>query len=75
MVLLLELFSGTGSIGKVAKEMGWEVISLDRDMKADIQTDIMDWDYEAYPTKHFDFIWCSPPARNIAEPRQQHLEI
>ena len=42
---LLELFSGTGSVGNVFKDHGWEVVSLDRDMAADIQTDIMDWDY------------------------------
>ena len=58
---LLELFSGTGSVGKVAKELGFEVISLDRDMEADIKTDIMDWNPEVYPHKHFDVIWASPP--------------
>ena len=42
---LLELFAGTGSVGNVFKEHGWEVVSLDRDMPADIQTDIMDWEY------------------------------
>ena len=40
---LLELFSGTGSVGKVFKESGWTIVSLDRDMDADIKTDIMDW--------------------------------
>ena len=58
---LLELFAGTGSVGKVAKELGFEVISLDRDMPADIQTDIMDWDYRAYPPKSLEAIWASPP--------------
>ena len=40
----IELFAGTGSLGKVFKEWKWEVVSLDRDMDADIKTDIMDWD-------------------------------
>ena len=58
---VLELFAGTQSVGKVARELGHEVISLDRDMQADIRSDIMDWDYRAYPTKYFDLIWASPP--------------
>jgi adenine-specific DNA methylase len=32
---LLELFSGTGSVGTVAKELGYNVVSLDL-KKADI---------------------------------------
>jgi len=58
---LLELFSGTGSVGKVANELGFEVTSLDRDMKADIQVDIMNWNYKALPPKMFEVIWASPP--------------
>lgn len=58
---LLELFAGTGSVGKVARQFGIEVVSLDRDMPADIRTDIMDWDYRTYSPKHFDMIWASPP--------------
>ena len=58
---LLELFSGTGSVGKVAKNFGIEVVSLDKDMDADIKTDIMDWDYKVYPPHYFHIIWASPP--------------
>ena len=58
---VLELFAGTGSVGNIAKEMGFDVVSLDRDMEADIKTDIMDWDYTFYPNKYFDVIWASPP--------------
>jgi len=58
---LLELFSGTGSVGKVARNFGIHVTSLDRDMDADIKTDIMDWDYKQFPPKYFDIIWASPP--------------
>jgi len=58
---VLELFAGTQSVGKVARELGFEVISLDRDMDADIKTDIMDWDYTQLDPKEFDVIWASPP--------------
>ena len=61
MPKLLELFSGTGSVGYVARELGYEVISLDRDMKATIQCDIMDLDPRVYPSGFFDVIWASPP--------------
>jgi hypothetical protein len=57
----LELFAGTGSVGDVFRDAGWEVVSLDRDMPADIQTDILDWDYRSYEPGFFDVIWASPP--------------
>ena len=58
---MLELFSGAGSVGEVAKKFGFEVISLDKDMEADIQIDITDWDYTDFPRDFFDVIWASPP--------------
>jgi len=69
---VLELFSGTHSIGKVCKEYNFNVISLDRDLKDScpfgsgyksenhIQADIMTWDYTIYPKGHFDLITASP---------------
>ena len=47
---LLELFAGTGSIGKVFREKGWDVGSLDFDAgaEANIVCDIRDWDYTIY---------------------------
>ena len=57
---LLELFSGTRSVGTVAKSFGWTVVSLDL-KNADINCNIMDWDYKQYPVGYFDFIWASPP--------------
>ena len=58
---VLELFSGTGSVGNVCRRLGCQVTSLDRDMPADIKMDIMDWDYHALPRDSFDVIWASPP--------------
>ena len=57
---LLELFSGTGSVGKVAKLLGYEVVSLDI-KNADINTDILTWDYKQYEVGYFDVIHASPP--------------
>ena len=57
---LLELFSGSGSVGNVATKYGYSVTSLDL-KNADINCNILDWDYRMYPSGYFDFIWGSPP--------------
>ena len=56
---VLELFSGTGSVGRVAKNLGHSVISLDL-KNADLNCDILDWNYKSFD-KDFDFVWASPP--------------
>ena len=62
---VLELFSGTHSIGKVCSERGYEVISLDL-QDADINIDILEWDYTIYPVGYFDIIWASPPCATFS---------
>jgi site-specific DNA-cytosine methylase len=57
---LLELFSGTKSVGKVATLLGYEVVSLDI-KNADINTNILNWNYKTYETGYFNVIWASPP--------------
>lgn len=61
MLTCLELFAGTGSFGKCAKELGYINLSLDMDDRSDICCNIMDWDYKKYPKNSFDIIWASPP--------------
>lgn len=76
---LLELFSGTGSIGKIARVKNWDVVSLDL-KKADINTNILNWDYTVYPVGYFDVIWASPPCntfsimQNSLKPKDKILE-
>ena len=66
---LLELFSGTGSIGRAFEARGWEVISLDILPGATITSNILDWDYNKYPPGHFDFVWGSPPCTEYSMAR------
>jgi len=61
MLKILELFSGTGSVGKCCESLGWETVSVDLLLPADHQIDIMDFDYKQYPKDYFDIIWASPP--------------
>ena len=67
----LELFSGTHSFGKTSHKLGYNVVSLDRDLGAScpftdyvsqthIQEDIMTWDYKQYAPLHFKLITASP---------------
>jgi site-specific DNA-cytosine methylase len=59
---LLELFSGTGSMGRAFRDLGWDVVSLDiTPGRHTIRADILDWDYTVFPRRHFDAIHASPP--------------
>ena len=65
---LLELFAGTGSVGKVFEAAGWEVVSVDSvpAFGPTICVDIMQWDYRIYPPGHFDFVHASPPCTEFS---------
>jgi len=68
---LLELFSGTGSMGAAFRRLGWEVTSVDCDADANptILCDIMDFDYKAYPPRYFDCVHASPPCTQYSRAR------
>jgi len=73
---ILELFSGTGSVSKVCKELNYEVISVDISSKYHTPTilaNIMEWDYKTFPTGHFDMIWASPPCQTFSYLRHCHI--
>ena len=63
---VLELFSGTGSIGKVCQKLGWNAISVDLELPATHECDIMDFDYKQYPKDYFSIVWASPPCTNYS---------
>ena len=66
---VLELFSGTGSVGRPFRDNGWEVTSVDLDYRynPEINTDIMTWDYTKIKTP--DVIWSSPPCTCYSQAR------
>jgi len=66
------MFSGTHSVGHVAREMGFEVVSLDLS-DADICVDIMDWEYTTYEPGYFDVIWCSPPCDTFSKAQYKNI--
>jgi hypothetical protein len=68
---ILELFKGTGSVGKVATKMNMNSISLDfiEKYEPDILVDILEWDYKKWQKKNKyipDFIWASPPCNTYS---------
>ena len=69
---VLELFSGTHSVGKEAKKRGWTITSLDLN-NADINIDILEWNYKELDPNSFDLIWASPPCRTFSTLRSSHI--
>lgn len=68
--VLLELFSGTGSIGRAFEALGWDVISVDIDPRANATycCDVLEFDYRCIEQK-VDVIWASPPCQLFSNAR------
>lgn len=66
---LLELFSGTGSVGKVAAPLKYEITSVDIEGEPSIKIDILKWDYTVFPRGYFHTIWASPPCQTFSHAR------
>ena len=65
---VLELFKGTGSVGKVCEAVGYNVVSVDivKRYKPTHLCNIMDFDYKQYPKDYFQIVWGSPPCTNYS---------
>ena len=68
---MLELFSGTQSVSRVARELGWQTLSLDICPRhsPDLCMDILLFDETRYPKDYFDMIWASPDCRAYSQAR------
>ena len=77
---ILELFSGTGSLAKIARARGYEVVTLDICPKHSptICTDLLEWDPSVFPPDNFGYVHASCPceayslARTTGGPRPMH---
>ncbi len=66
---LLELFSGTGSMGRAFRARGWQVTSVDIDAKAlpTICCDMLELEVEhVLEYGNVDLIWASPPCTHYS---------
>ncbi|QCQ67826.1 cytosine DNA methyltransferase [European chub iridovirus] len=73
---ILELFAGTGSVGKVALDLNWVKVALDINGEdhIDIQQDILTWNYkEAYRQGYFDVIWASFPCETFSTTKVSNI--
>ena len=68
--ILLELFSGTESVGRSFRARGWEVFSVDIDAtaKPSLVCDVLDLQWDALPPD-VDCIWASPPCTHYSRAR------
>ena len=68
--VLLELFSGTGSIGRAFRARGWTVFSVDIDAtaKPTLVANVLDLQWDALPPE-VDCIWASPPCTHYSRAR------
>ena len=70
MPLLLELFSGTGSVGRAFRAQGWGVFSGDTEAAANptLVADVSSLQPEQLPPT-VDMIWASPPCTHYSRAR------
>ena len=68
--VLLELFSGTGSVGRAFRALGWEVFSVDSDAaaKPTLVANVLDLQLDALPPC-VDCIWANPPCTHYSRAR------
>ena len=69
----LELFAGSCSFSKVAKEFGWNTLTVDWEQYGSIDyvTDILQFDYSRIQEK-IDLIWASPPCTTFSVASMGH---
>lgn len=64
----LELFAGTKSFSKVAKELGHETFTVEMDprFEPDVSADVRLWEPWQPETEDIDVLWASPPCQGFS---------
>lgn len=70
---VLELFKGTGSVGKCLPEA--EIYSVDilKKFNPTFCGDIMDFNYKQFEVGYFDIIWASPECKVFSQLQNTHI--
>lgn len=67
---VVELFSGTANLARIARKRGHRVLTLDRDAEANMMMDIMDLRVrdivDAFGGERVDMVWASPPCQGFS---------
>ena len=69
MPILLELFSGTGSMGRAFRQLGWEAISVDNGTTVIASMHIDVRLLKADMIGEVDLIWASPVCKDFSRAR------
>lgn len=78
MPFLLELFSGTKSVGRVFEKAGWDVLAVDNSevRSPDVCASLLDWDYRSALTPTLPTaLWASPPCTTWSLATQKHRQL
>jgi site-specific DNA-cytosine methylase len=70
---LLELFKGTGSVGKCFPEAEIYSVDIMKKYNPTFCGDIMDFDYKQFEVGHFDIIWASPECKIFSSLQHTHI--
>lgn len=73
----VELFSGTKSFSKVAKQHGFNTFTVDIDsnLEPDLVCDILNFDISMIPFDKVDILWMSPPCTTFSVASLSHYWI
>lgn len=75
-MITVELFSGTGSFSKVAKEKGHNIfrVELESSFECELNKDILELQREELPKK-IDVLWASPPCTTFSVASLRHYWV